>query len=1087
MLSNGIVEIFKSIEDGILPDSLEECPEIIPYVVSLLMKKSDINNISPEIEKYIDALFSIKFFNYNELYKQACVIVNKPEMLSNMENVDNTVKDIIQLIVELLKLQQYVNDYENQNPDNNSTANSSNNNRMGYGRFSQQRNTANVAKTPSINFFTSPTLNLKILKTENQILYYQFLYILCYCLNEYIKVEVIVDIFCYIECGIDFIIQYIENTPWNFFKVIEQCCTLHKLKQELQPSINQILTEMYKLAPHHSMALRNILVEKRILPNIILAITKDVIHDELTFINSIFGKNSKWVIQDKQCVKYINWIRSKMYQEISFQMTVNSDSIDIYIPFRIICGLAGLVNKFHFNSDELNLYINVVRQSHNHRLAQLSLCFMLICWDQISSYSKESLVELMGNLLRSEYSEMTLMLGVYSHTNQMFEIVHLVRNILRIDIDIPKTSLPGMRYLITQTLINESEITKRALYLPKTKMSKNENFSFMIVYQLLRGKVFQKGNVDVRDWITYQILNISLPIHHLIQPILKEYIEGIFTTTSITKIPEEQIYNHLKDISESPQPSQIVLLFYVLMFNEIIQQLPHHSLITEYETKFLENIPIKYILHYVENNKEFNAIYPSFVKCIAYQFPHLYNTTNNIMEEEIDNNTSLIIPYFRKTDIINGINSNKNKNNENEMMIDNENMKFDPDNIKKNLLNSESDDNMILLALRYINSLKTHQKIPYCECILSTVIPRILNKRDVDILIVDEFVEIWKSLNTVIPNKLWVATLNNFQKEKRGNDYTYQDLIENPMILFTCDQRIYQNPKLLEIFLLTLEFVMMASRHYYRHEYNTHLVRNNNTNLFRDLHLSTLLYIQETSLFQTLIEISQMESKITDNEKQKEVILSLIFNFINQRFIENPKYIKLIHFQTYAVEIIPDMVKYVPSMHVCFDFIPELLSINNIESQIFGIHLSGFVFMKYPVARSHALAKDVVIPKIKHMSLPFINFTSQVQNQMNNDINNMGNIIENIPDYLVEVIPVLINICKAFPNLIHSVSELLHTMKPIKDSQFKSLVVNNAVAFKQSKANLLFQIANVISETTIEIVSLIKNENQNLNNLNKKK
>jgi len=55
---------------------------------------------------------------------------------------------------------------------------------------------------------------------------------------------------------------------------------------------------------------------------------------------------------------------------------------------------------------------------------------------------------------------------------------------------------------------------------------------------------------------------------------------SIFTTPSITKIPEEQIYNHLKDISESPQPSQIVLLFYVLMFNEIIQQLPHHSLIT---------------------------------------------------------------------------------------------------------------------------------------------------------------------------------------------------------------------------------------------------------------------------------------------------------------------------------------------------------------------------------------------------------------------------------------------------------------------------------------------------------------------------
>ncbi|ORX76291.1 hypothetical protein BCR32DRAFT_271369 [Anaeromyces robustus] len=1069
-------EIFKSLEDGIFPDSLEECPDIIPYIVSTVMNKSDFNNISPEIEKYVDALLSLKFLNFNEIYQQGNIIFNNPELISNIENADNNKKNIIQLIVEILKLQVYANDYENQNPQRDNMNSSSSNN--GRNRFSQQKNTVNVLNTP-LNYFKSTFLDLKSMKLENQILYYQLIYILCYSLVNFFKVETIINIFCYIENGIELIINYVENTPWNFFKVIEHCCILYKIKPELQGSINQILTEMYKLAPHHSLTIRNILVEKRILPNIILAITKDIMHDELTFINSVLGKSSKWFIQDKQSGKYINWIRSRMYQEVSFQMSVNSDSIDIYIPFRIICGLAGLINKFHFNSDELNLYMDVVRHSHNHRLTQLSLCFMLICWDQISSYSKESLVELMGNLIRSEYSEMTLMLGVYSHTNQMYEIVHLVRNLLRIDIDIPKTSLPGMRYLITQTLINESEITKRSLYLSKTKKSKNENFSFMIVYQLLRGKVFQKGNVDIKDWITYQILNVSLPIHHLIQPILKEYIEGILTTPSITKIPDHQVYNHLKDIGEIPQPSQIVLLFYVLMFNEMIQQYPHHSLITEYETKFLENIPIKYILHYVENKKEFSAIYPSFVKCIAYQFPHLYNTTNNIMEEEIKQNTSLISPYFRQVDIIKEENNN-NQNNDN-MIIDNEDIKFDPENIKNSLLNPTSNNKMILLALRYINSLRIHQKIPYCDCILSSVIPRILDKNDDDVLIVNEFVEIWKSLNTVIPNKLWVATLNNFQKEKRGIDYTYQDLIENPMILFTCDKRIYQNPKLLEIFLLTLEFVMVASRHYYRHEYNTYLAKGANTNMFRDLHLSTLLYIQETSLFQTLIEISQMESKQLNDEKQKENILSLIFNFINQRFIENPKYIKLIHFQTYDVKIIPNMVKYVPSMHVCFDFIPELLSLKNIESQIFGIHLSGFVFMKYPVARSHALAKDVVIPKIQDMALPFINFTSQIQNQMNNEmiLNNMSKIIENIPDCLVEVIPVLINICKAFPNLIHIVSELLHTMKPIKDSQFKTLIVNNALVFNQSKANLLLQIVNVISETTIEIVSLIKNENQN--------
>jgi len=37
--------------------------------------------------------------------------------------------------------------------------------------------------------------------------------------------------------------------------------------------------------------------------------------------------------------------------------------------------------------------------------------------------------------------------------------------------------------------------------------------------------------------------------------------------------------------------------------------------------------------------------------------------------------------------------------------------------------------NYTCLALRYINSLKIHQKIPYCESVLSTVIPRILEKK----------------------------------------------------------------------------------------------------------------------------------------------------------------------------------------------------------------------------------------------------------------------------------------------------------------------------------------------------------------------
>jgi len=58
--------------------------------------------------------------------------------------------------------------------------------------------------------------------------------------------------------------------------------------------------------------------------------------------------------------------------------------------------------------------------------------------------------------------------------------------------------------------------------------------------------------------------------------------------------------------------------------------------------------------------------------------------------------SSLITPYFRKVDIVNSINNSVNDSTA--MIIDNEDIKLDPDNIKKNLLQPGSDDKMILLG-----------------------------------------------------------------------------------------------------------------------------------------------------------------------------------------------------------------------------------------------------------------------------------------------------------------------------------------------------------------------------------------------------
>ena len=51
-------------------------------------------------------------------------------------------------------------------------------------------------------------------------------------------------------------------------------------------------------------------------------------------------------------------------------------------------------------------------------------------------------------------------------------------------------------------------------------------------------------------------------------------------------------------------------------------------------------------------------------------------------------------------------------------------------------------------------------------------------------------------------------------------------------------------------------------------------------------------------------------------------------------FIAEPSMVKLVHFQGYSLQLLPMMVSGVPSMHICLDFIPELLAQPETHKQV---------------------------------------------------------------------------------------------------------------------------------------------------------
>ena len=61
--------------------------------------------------------------------------------------------------------------------------------------------------------------------------------------------------------------------------------------------------------------------------------------------------------------------------------------------------------------------------------------------------------------------------------------------------------------------------------------------------------------------------------------------------------------------------------------------------------------------------------------------------------------------------------------------------------------------------------------------------------------------------------------------------------------------------------------------------------------------------------------------------------------------------------QGYPRELLPVTVPGIPSMHICLDFIPELLSQPSLEKQIFAMDLVSHLAVQYALPKSLSVAR----------------------------------------------------------------------------------------------------------------------------------
>ncbi|KAJ3414200.1 Translation initiation factor 1A [Chytridiales sp. JEL 0842] len=314
-----------------------------------------------------------------------------------------------------------------------------------------------------------------------------------------------------------------------------------------------------------------------------------------------------------------------------------------------------------------------------------------------------------------------------------------------------------------------------------------------------------------------------------------------------------------------------------------------------------------------------------------------------------------------------------------------------------------SNPDITYASLEYLLSLQPIELQQYSDPIYSDLLPSLLHP-NTQKRILKAFTKVFQYINVITPREVWLRTINCWRcdEDKTKTYWTHQDIVVNPLTLFRCHDRVFKCAELFSIFLQILD--CLSSR-------------------VKDANLYALLDLQETSIMQALLEICreqyQEKEGVPSNKIDRYEVRQAICFFLHQRFIGSINYLKMLHFQGYPEELLPLTVSSIASMHVCFDFIPELLAQPQLSKQLFGIKLAALLCEKYPLPNSMKLAKEVLMPKIYNMCKTNTQGIILAGDAMDTQPPRLDSTV------VQQVLPLIVNLGRAFPSFVDLLKVLL--------------------------------------------------------------
>lgn len=863
-----------------------------------------------------------------------------------------------------------------------------------------------------------------------------------------------------VENGPTLICQLVANNPETFLEVCNSLVARGEKQEEESNGGRRRMELLFMLChmnPAASVTVRNFCVEHCTMPGFSVGVSvqhyksflksdEPPCNDVIPFITSLILGND---------VGVRNWIsgfvksgqKRRVESDPSAMLTVlrwhllrevvsltpvyghvmdESKTVKASAVIRLYCALKG-ISTMKYSDEEMTRLLSLITSKPSQCQAgahfiSLAICTLISSPGLLRSLDDEQyLVNWLRWLMSSEtcfdrYSEQTdspgemlFLLALNFHNNQMQAITDLVCNTLGMKISVKTSALAKIRQIFTMELFTEQVVAAHAIKLPVTLNLDSRATGYLPVHsilQLLKSRVFSKHKVSVKKWVFSQVSSSRFPLHPLLPQLIESYVSSVIPKTNKVEhtnepLSEEEILSLFPaspgasksaiQQDEQPQPSQhfcpqLLVLYYLLLYEDLYQN--HKTVIdvtklSLYSDSVMSQIPISYLVQEaLKQRNNCQNLFPPMIRLLNSHFPHLC-----LVEDWLDAHSGLLA-----SDTCDNV-KNKTLASITAEQVGQAFAKIDKHPI---------DAIKVLEELSSSASLTTLQQ---CQEAVVLGLPTLL-KAGTPRRLVDLAKATWFRLHALIPRKLRLSTVNSLQPPGRPEPLTEQDLVVDPLSVLRCDPRVFRCPPLLEIVLRILAAYMQACRVYL----NSHLlnVKSTEKEKGRQELKTALLAAQDSAIVQILLEVclpSETE-KTSEHCEMSELreIRCLIFYYIHQVFIADVNLAKLVHFQGYPSELIPLVVSGVPSMHICLDFIPELLGQPQRSKQVFGVQLLAHLCRQYHLPKSMNIAKLGI--DIMFTLLSVLEKSEWIA-------------------FFQQTVPSLLPICEAFPPLCDEATSLL--------------------------------------------------------------